>query len=96
MPRRPRDLATARAMRDQFAADIDSGQLTLGQAVKRMRELSGLTQAEFAKHLGLGVLTLKNLENDKGNPTVGTLNRIGRIFGVQAGYVRHRTRNSAT
>lgn len=90
MPRPPRDLETARAMRDRFAADIDSGRLTPGQAVKRMRELSGLTQEAFARRLGVGLATLKNLENDKGNPTVETLDRIGRIFGLQVGYVRRR------
>jgi Predicted transcriptional regulators len=90
MPRRPRDLATTRAMRDRFAADIDSGLLTTGQAIKRMRELSGLTQAAFAKRMGVGLLTLKNVENDKGNPTVETLDRIGRIFGLRVGYVTRR------
>lgn len=85
--RRPRDLQTLRAQRDQFEADIVAGRLELGQAVKRMRQLSGLTQPAFAKHRGISVLTLKNIETGRGNPTVETLNRIGRIFGLRVGFL---------
>lgn len=88
MPRKPRDLAATRELRDALQADIAAGGLTPGQAVRRMREISGLTQAEFARHRGLSLATLNSIENDAGNPTVGTLDRIGEIFGLRVGYVR--------
>jgi DNA-binding XRE family transcriptional regulator len=77
-----------RQMRDRFAEDIQAGRLDLGEAVKRMRKISGLTQAEFARHRGLSLLTLKRIEAGKGNPTVETLDRIGSIFGLRVGFVR--------
>lgn len=89
-PRRRRDLETVRALRDQFTADIEAGRLELGQAVRRMREISGLTQEHFAQHRGLSLLTLKRIETGKGNPTVDTLNRIGQIFGLKVGFIRAR------
>lgn len=87
-PRRNRSLEHVRALRDQLSADLDAGRLSLGQAVKRMRQISGLTQVQFAKHRGLSLLTLKNIESGKGNPTIETLNRIGQLFGLQVGFVR--------
>src|SRR3546814_745065 len=93
-PRRSRDLEHARALRDQFNADLDAGCLDLGQAVKRMREISGLTQEQFAHHRGLSPLTLKRIETGKGNPTVETLNRIGGTFGLRVGFVRSRAQDT--
>lgn len=52
-PRKARDPVSVRAMRDRFAADIAGGTLEIGAAVKRMREISGLTQEQFAKHRGV-------------------------------------------
>ena len=77
-----------RQMRDRFAEDIEAGRLDLAEAVKRMRKISGLTQAEFARHRGVSLLTLKRIESGKSNPTVETLERIGRIFGLRVGFVR--------
>ncbi len=87
MPRRRPDPEAVRGLRDQFAVDIASGRLDIGQTVKRMREISGLTQEQFAKHRGLSVLTLKRIENGRGNPTVETLERIAGIFGLRVGFV---------
>ncbi|MGI8561170.1 MAG: helix-turn-helix domain-containing protein [Luteimonas sp.] len=87
MPRRRRDPESVRALRDQFAADIAAGRLDIGQAVKRMRQISGLTQEQFAKHRGLSLLTLKRVETNRGNPTVETLNAIGSIFGLKVAFV---------
>ncbi len=87
IPPRSRDPAAIRLLRDQFAEDIAAGRLDIGQAVKRMRQISGLTQEQFARHRGLSLLTLKRVENNRGNPTVGTLNQIGDIFGLKVGFV---------
>jgi DNA-binding XRE family transcriptional regulator len=88
--RRPRDLAAIRHLRDQLADDIDAGRLDVGTAVKRMREISGLTQEQFAKHRGVSILTLKRIESGRGNPTVETLNRIGQIFALRVGFIPMR------
>lgn len=87
MPHRPRDLATTRRLREALDADLVNGRLSVGEAVRRMRELSGLTQVEFAAHRGIALPTLKRIELDQANPTVGTLDRIGEAFGLRAGFV---------
>src|SRR3546814_1098249 len=93
-PRRSRDLERARALRDQFNADLYACCLDLGQAVKRIREVGGLSQEQFAHHRGLSPLTLKRIETGKGNPTFETLNRIGGIFGLRVGFVRSRAQDT--
>jgi len=52
-----------------------------------MRKISGLTQVEFARHRNVSLPALQQIERDQGNPTVETLNRLGAIFGLKAGFV---------
>ncbi|MDG6348272.1 helix-turn-helix transcriptional regulator [Luteimonas sp. 8-5] len=85
---RHRDLETVRELRDALDADLASGRLSVGQAVRRLREISGLSQEEFARHRGIALPTLKRIELDKANPTVRTLERIGEVFGLKIGFVR--------
>ena|SRR6218665_1943688 len=73
--------------RAQLYRDLATGALTLGQAVKRMRRLSRLTQPEFAGHRGISLDALRQIEADKGNPTVETLNKVVGIFGLRVGFV---------
>lgn len=68
--------------------DVLSGKLTLGQAVAALRKHSGLNQPEFAKHRGISVAALRQIEQDVGNPTVSTLNKVVAVFGVKVGFVR--------
>lgn len=75
-------------MREQFYDDIAADRLDLATAVKTMRRISGLTQVEFARHRGIALLTLKKIEAGTANPTVETLERIGSIFGLRAGFIQ--------
>jgi DNA-binding XRE family transcriptional regulator len=76
-----------RALRDAFYQEIASHQLSIPAAVKVMRRLSRLTQAEFAKHRGISLVTLKQIESGKGQPKVETLNKVGDIFGLEIAFV---------
>jgi len=70
---------------------LDAGELSLGQATLHMRKIVGMTQKEYAKKvLGIAPRVLMAIENDKGNPTLETLRKIGRPFGYQVGFVRTR------
>lgn len=62
--------------------------MTVGEAVAAMRRLSKLTQPEFAAHRGLSVQSLRQIESDKANPTMATLNKISAIFGLRVGFVK--------
>ena len=74
------------ARRDQFYASIRQGELSIAEAVVAMRKISQLTQPEFAKHRGISVQALRQIESGTGNPTVETLNKIASIFTVQVGF----------
>ena len=50
--------------------------VTLGQAVHAMRKISRLTQPEFAKHQGIIVQALRQIESETANSTVETLNKV--------------------
>jgi DNA-binding XRE family transcriptional regulator len=81
----PPELAAQR--RDQFYADIAANALTIAEAVSAMRKISRLTQAEFARHRGISVQALKQIEAGTANPTVATLQKIADIFGLKIGFV---------
>jgi len=55
-----------------------------------MRHISGLTQPEFARHRGISVQTLRQIESGKDNPTISTLNTIAGIFGLKTNLVSKR------
>ena len=74
------------ARRDRFYASIRRGELSIAEAVVAMRKMSQLTQPEFAKHRGISVQALRQIESGTGNPTVETLNKIASIFTVQVGF----------
>lgn len=72
---------------DALYAGLASGQIELADAVRRMRHLSGLTQPEFARHRGISVQALRQIESGQGNPTVRTLDAVARVFGLKTGFV---------
>ena len=85
--KKPVPLELAAQRRDQFYADIATNALTIAEAVAAMRKISRLTQVEFAKHRGISVQALKQIEAGTANPTVATLERIADIFGLKIGFV---------
>lgn len=70
---------------------IAAGEVSLQQAVREMRAISRLTQAQFAEHRGVSLKTIKEIESGKGNPTIQSLNRIGQFFGLEVAFVRSET-----
>jgi DNA-binding XRE family transcriptional regulator len=67
---------------------IRAGELTIGQATRMMRRIAGLTQKEYAeKVLGIFPRVLMDLEKDKGNPTLETLEKVAKPFGLRIGFV---------
>jgi DNA-binding XRE family transcriptional regulator len=91
MPRRSTTKRTPEEIRrekEALYADIERGLLTLGQASRRMRKIAGLTQTEYAeKILKIYPRVLMELERDRGNPTLDTLKKVGKPFGLQVGFV---------
>ena len=88
MPRRTRLTPDEQnALRRAFYEKIGRGELTLPEAMKAMREMTGLTQAEFAVHRGVSRRVIQDIERGIGNPTVESLNNIAKLFGLRVGLV---------
>ena len=91
MPRKSATKRTPEEIRrekEALYADIERGLLTLGQASRRMRKIAGLTQTEYAeKILKIYPRVLMELERDRGNPTLDTLKKVAKPFGLQVGFV---------
>ena len=49
---------------------------------RRLIELD-ISQGELAKKSGVGITTIKNLEREKANPTLDTIERLARAFNIQ-------------
>ena len=58
-------------------------QYRLGKIIKERREIVRITQEQLADMAGVGLRTLKAIEVGKGNPTVGTLNKLAPILGLE-------------
>ena len=60
------------------------GKETLGTSIRRLRlEVTGLDQEIFAAMCKISTRALYQLESDRGNPTLNTLNGILRLFGMK-------------
>ncbi|MDT4889824.1 hypothetical protein FQZ97_1265780 [compost metagenome] len=60
------------------------GRETLGVSIRRLRvEVTGLDQDTFASMCKMSTKALYQLESDKGNPTIGTLDNILNKFGMK-------------
>lgn len=87
-------MTTARKSRDttlekqQLREAMERGEISLGEAVRCMRRISEMSQKAYAqKIVGVSPRVLAEIELDRANPTVETLNKIGRPFGYEVGFV---------
>jgi len=69
--------------RERFYRDLQAGRLSLAETSRRMRELLDLDQAEYAKLIKVSARTLIDLETEKGNPTLQTLEKLAKPFGLE-------------
>ncbi|MDD2272499.1 MAG: helix-turn-helix transcriptional regulator [Desulfuromonadaceae bacterium] len=80
---------TIREKKELLFKKLASGEISLGGATKSMRNIVGLTQKEYAeKILKIYPRVLMDIENDRGNPTLETLQKIAKPFGLKVGFVR--------
>jgi DNA-binding XRE family transcriptional regulator len=76
------------ALRNQ----LRSGEISMGAATRCMRKMTGLNQKDYAKKiLGISPRILMNIELDRGNPTLDTLNKVGKPFGYRVTFAPHLT-----
>ena len=76
-------LVERKAFIQTVADEVAQGKLTLGGAAKRLREdLLGLSQERFAMACKISKRALSQLEVDRGNPTLATLEAVFKKFGL--------------
>ena len=51
--------------------------------IKERRALLGLTQQDLADYTGLSVRFIKSVEAGKGNPSIGSLDKIAQVLGLE-------------
>lgn len=55
----------------------------LGKTIKTRREILAITQSDLAELSGMGLRTLKAIENGRSNPTLETLNKLMDVLGLE-------------
>ena len=63
-------------------------QWSLAQAVRHLKKTMHLTTAELAKLAGISFRTLQDIEREKSEGTVQTMNRVFGVLGLKLGVVR--------
>lgn len=92
--KRPNDEKTKR-LRAELIDAVESGQIDIPTATRRMRKILGMNRHEYAEKIAkVGFETLQAVETGKGNPTVKTLRAIGAPFGFEVGFVRKNSLDS--
>jgi DNA-binding XRE family transcriptional regulator len=70
-------------LRMQFYEDIRTNKLTLPETVRHMRRVIGMSQPEYAHLVGITPRIVIDLERGVGNPTLKTLQKLGKPFGLE-------------
>jgi transcriptional regulator with XRE-family HTH domain len=61
--------------------------MNIGESVRLVRAIAGLTQGEMAKRLDVTTTYLSLVENDKSNPSLSFLDRVEMEFGVPKSFL---------
>lgn len=82
-------LAEQLALRKQAVDDVLAHpEWSLAQATKHLKKTMRLTTAEMAKLSGIAYRTLQDIENERSDGNVQTMNRIFGMLGLKLGVVR--------
>lgn len=74
--------------RKELRQRLRDGSITLGESVREMRRLTGLTQTQYAERVAhVFPRVLMDIERGTANPTLETLERIAKPWGWKIGFV---------
>lgn len=86
---RPTSLPEQLLQRKQAVDDVLAHpEWSLAQSVRHLKTTMRLTTAELAKLAGISFRTLQDIEREKSEGTVQTMNRIFGVLGLKLGVVR--------
>lgn len=72
----------------QFYEEVEAGKLSLQDTVRGMRKILKMTQTEYATLVGVAPRIIIDLERGVANPTLKTLEKIGRPFRLKINFRR--------
>jgi DNA-binding XRE family transcriptional regulator len=79
------------ALRRQAIEDVLSHpEWTLAESVRHLKKTMRLTSAEVAKLAGVSQRTLQDIEQERSEGTVQTMNKVLGVLGLKLGVVRRR------
>ena len=67
---------------------LENPQWSLPQAVRHLKQTMRLPTAELAKLAGISFRTLQDIEREKSEGTVQTMNQVFGVFGLKLGVAR--------
>lgn len=86
-PKRPKMNGFERQVaRKEIIKKLLYGEITRGQALRRLRvDVLGINQQDYLKLVNVSRQTLSNIENDKQNYSIDTLNQVFKPMGLEIG-----------
>jgi transcriptional regulator with XRE-family HTH domain len=75
-------------LKEDLYSDLATGTVDIRKATLRMRKIIGLTQKDYATKVAkISPRILSEFERGAGNPTIETLEKIGRPFGLKVSFL---------
>ena len=59
------------------------GLMNLADVIKSRRKTLSISQQDLAEMAGIGLATLKDIEREKGNPSMATVSKIMEVLGME-------------
>jgi putative transcriptional regulator len=81
--------------RVELLQELEKGRMELPETIRRMRAVTGLTQFEYAGLVKVAPRVLIDLERGVGNPTIDTVRKIVRPFGLELRLMPKKTEGRA-
>jgi transcriptional regulator with XRE-family HTH domain len=66
--------------------EVDEGKESLGDRIRRVREMRGLTIRDLSSRTGIDIDTLERTESGEMSPALGQLARLGKALDMKMGY----------
>ena len=75
-------------MKEELYLSLAQGQIDIRDATRRMRKTLGMSQKEYAQKVAhISPRILSEFESGSGNPTLATLEKIAKPFGLKVTFL---------
>ena len=65
--------------------------MSIQEVMKERRKKLGITQQDLAQMAEVGISTIKQIESGKGNPSLGTVEKIMEVLGMEIKFEVRKT-----